>query len=182
MRASIVLLAASGMTNLAIAKRLRTTRVTVATWRIRFATRRMDGLSDEPRPGAPRKIGDDKITEVVTATLETMPATATLRNRCVEAVVKWRQMLNATNDAAMARGVTEPVSLDKQFRPQRRGIPRVGRNDPQHQSREAGSCMGTKRMSRSDRRSPVNGSYSFLMNRSQATISRMTTDGGMRSN
>jgi hypothetical protein len=27
--------------------------------------------------GAPRKIGDDKITEVVTATLETMPATAT---------------------------------------------------------------------------------------------------------
>jgi transposase len=77
MRASIVLLAASGMTNLAIAKRLRTTRVTVATWRMRFATRRMDGLSDEPRPGAPRKIGDDKVTEVVTATLETMPATAT---------------------------------------------------------------------------------------------------------
>ena len=77
MRASIVLLAASGMTNLAIAKRLGTTRVTVSTWRMRFATKRMDGLSDEPRPGAPRKIGDDKITEVVTATLETMPATAT---------------------------------------------------------------------------------------------------------
>jgi transposase len=155
MRASIVPLAASGMTNLAIAKRLRTTRVSVATWRIRFATRRMDALSDEPRPGAPRKIGDDKITEVVTAKLETMPATATLRNRCVEAVVKWRQMLNATSHAAMARGVTEPVSLDKQFRPP---IARVGRNDPQHQSREAASCMGTKRMSRSDRRSPVNGS------------------------
>ena len=77
MRASIVLLAASGMTNLAIAKRLGTTRVTVAIWRMRFATRRMDGLNDEPRPGAPRKIGDDKITEVVTATLEAMPATAT---------------------------------------------------------------------------------------------------------
>src|SRR6201995_4124250 len=76
MRASIVLLAASGMTNLGIAERLGTTRVTVATWRMRFATRRMDGLSDEPRPGAPRKIGDDKVTEVVTATLETMPATA----------------------------------------------------------------------------------------------------------
>jgi transposase len=77
MRALIVLLAASGMTNLAIAKRLRTTRVTVATWRMRFTTRRMAGLSDEPRPGAPRKIGDDKITEVVTATLETMPTAAT---------------------------------------------------------------------------------------------------------
>lgn len=46
MRASIVLLAASGMTNLTIAKRIRTTRATVATWRMRFATRRMDGLSE----------------------------------------------------------------------------------------------------------------------------------------
>ena len=77
MRASIVLLAASGMANLAIARRLGTTRVTVATWRQRFAARRLDGLTDEPRPGAPRKIGDDKITEVVTATLETMPTAAT---------------------------------------------------------------------------------------------------------
>jgi transposase len=77
MRAAIVLLAASGMANLAIAKRLGTTRVTVATWRQRFACRRMDGLTDEPRPGGPRKIGDDKITEVVRATLETMPTAAT---------------------------------------------------------------------------------------------------------
>ena len=65
------------MANLAIAKRLGTTRITVATWRRRFATKRMEGLTDEPRPGAPRKIGDEKITEVVTATLETMPTAAT---------------------------------------------------------------------------------------------------------
>ncbi len=77
MRASIVLLAAEGMTNLAIAERLGTTRVTVASWRNRFAERRLDGLSDEPRPGAPRKIGDDKIAEVVTATLEGKPRAAT---------------------------------------------------------------------------------------------------------
>ncbi|MGH7030471.1 MAG: helix-turn-helix domain-containing protein, partial [Stellaceae bacterium] len=70
MRAEIVLLAAAGHTNLAIAKRLGITRVTMATWRKRFATQRLEGLADEPRPGAPRKIGDDKITEVVTATLE----------------------------------------------------------------------------------------------------------------
>ena len=76
-RASIVLLAAEGMTNLAIAERLGTTRVTVANWRSRFAERRLDGLSDEPRPGAPRKIGDDKIAEVVTATLEGKPRAAT---------------------------------------------------------------------------------------------------------
>ena len=77
LRAEIVLLAAGGMTNLGIAKRLGITRVTVTTWRNRFAAKRLDGLLDEPRPGAPRKIGDDKITEVVTTTLETMPAAAT---------------------------------------------------------------------------------------------------------
>jgi transposase len=77
MRAEIVLLAATGLPNLVIAKRLGITRVTVTTWRQRFATRRLDGLADEPRPGAPRKIGDEKITDVVTATLETMPTAAT---------------------------------------------------------------------------------------------------------
>jgi DNA invertase Pin-like site-specific DNA recombinase len=77
MRAEIVLLAADGATNLAIAEQLGVTRVTVATWRQRFAAKRLDGLADEPRPGGPRKIGDEKIAEVVTTTLETMPAAAT---------------------------------------------------------------------------------------------------------
>src|SRR6202011_4019439 len=77
MRAAIVLLAGDGATNLAIAEQLGVTRVTVATWRKRFAAKRLDGLADEPRPGAPRKIGDEKIAEVVTTTLETMPAAAT---------------------------------------------------------------------------------------------------------
>ena len=77
MRAEIVLLAADGMTNLSIAERLGITRVTVAMWRRRFAAKRLEGLADEPRPGAPRTIGDEKIAEVVTATLETMPAAAT---------------------------------------------------------------------------------------------------------
>lgn len=76
-RAEIVLLAADGMSNLGIAERLGITRVTVATWRKRFAQERLDGLADEPRPGAPRKIGDEKIVEVVTATLETVPTAAT---------------------------------------------------------------------------------------------------------
>lgn len=72
-RAEIVLLAADGMSNLAIAERLGITRVTVMTWRKRFAERRLDGLLDEPRPGAPRTVSDEKVAEVVTATLETLP-------------------------------------------------------------------------------------------------------------
>src|SRR5262245_64170705 len=77
LRAQIVLMAAEGMNNCAIADELGVSRLTVGTWRRRFANRRFDGLDDEPRCGAPRKIGDDKIAEVVTKTLETMPIAAT---------------------------------------------------------------------------------------------------------
>jgi transposase len=77
MRAEIVLLAAAGTSNVRIGERLGITRVTVTTWRNRFAQQRLDGLLDEPRPGAPRKIGDEKIADVVTTTLETMPPAAT---------------------------------------------------------------------------------------------------------
>ncbi len=73
MRAEIVLLAAAGVSNLAIAERLGITRVTVTTWRRRFAEKRLDGLLDEPRPGAPRTVTDQKVADVVTATLETLP-------------------------------------------------------------------------------------------------------------
>jgi len=76
-RAEIVLLAAEGMNNCAIAATLGVSRLTVGLWRKRFAKKRFDGLDDEPRCGAPRKIGDEKIAEVVTKTLETMPADAT---------------------------------------------------------------------------------------------------------
>ena len=74
MRAEIVLLASEGFTNSAIAERLGITRVTVATWRRRFAQSRLSGLADEPRPGAPRTITDQKVADVVSATLETLPA------------------------------------------------------------------------------------------------------------
>ena len=76
-RAQIVLLAADGLNNCAIAEKLGISRRTVGLWRARFAERRLAGLDDEPRPGAPRKIGDDRIADVVTRTLETVPDDAT---------------------------------------------------------------------------------------------------------
>ena len=76
-RARIVLKAAEGMTNLGIAARLETTRLTVAKWRDRFAAKRIDGLLDEPRPGRPRVIGDDKIEEIIERTLHSRPRGAT---------------------------------------------------------------------------------------------------------
>ena len=55
---------------------LRVTKQTVGKWRARFLVNRLDGLLDEPRPGAPRRIGDEKIDAVVTQTLESAPRDA----------------------------------------------------------------------------------------------------------
>ncbi len=46
---------------------------TVGKWRERFARLRDDGLLDEPRPGAPRRIGDEEIAALVDRTLSTRP-------------------------------------------------------------------------------------------------------------
>jgi transposase len=72
-RAKIVLRCVELKSNTAVARALRTSNATVGKWRERFVNRRVDGLFDEPRPGAPRSIGDDRIEEVVTKTLETTP-------------------------------------------------------------------------------------------------------------
>jgi transposase len=77
MRARIVLLCAEGMENQLVAKRLRTSTMTVSKWRRRFAVDRVDGLLDESRPGAPRKISDDAVEAAVVRTLETTPKGAT---------------------------------------------------------------------------------------------------------
>ena len=87
-----MLLAVDGLNNCAIAQKLDVSRRTVGLWRSRFAARRLEGLDDEPRPGAPRKIGDDKIAEVVTRTLETVPDDATHWSR--------RSMARATGVSA----------------------------------------------------------------------------------
>jgi transposase len=78
LRARMILMAAAGATNTAIADRLGIgSQHTVGRWRKRFARERVDGLFDEPRPGAPRTIGDDEIAETIQRTLETMPVGAT---------------------------------------------------------------------------------------------------------
>jgi transposase len=77
LRARIVLACAEGSSNTAVAARLGVRGATVGTWRNRFVARRLEGLADEPRPGAPRAVTDDVVERVVTRTLETKPAHAT---------------------------------------------------------------------------------------------------------
>lgn len=76
-RCRIVLLAADGLTNLAIAERVGMGADTVGIWRQRFTDKRIEGLYDEPRVGRPREIGDEAVEAVVVATLESKPEGAT---------------------------------------------------------------------------------------------------------
>jgi transposase len=93
-RSRMILRCATGEDNKTVARRLRVTPATVGRWRRRFLEQRTAGLLDEPRPGAPRKITDAQIEDVIVRTLESTPRGAT----------HWstREMAKATGLSAMA--------------------------------------------------------------------------------
>jgi len=76
-RARIILTCADGTAGKVVARRLRVTPGTVCKWRGRFIAHRLDGLYDEPRPGAKRTITDAQVEQVIVRTLETTPRGAT---------------------------------------------------------------------------------------------------------
>jgi transposase len=76
-RARLILSCATGRTNTRVAHDLLLTKQTVGKWRTRFLAKGLDGLLDEPRPGAPRTVSDADVERVLTRTLETKPADAT---------------------------------------------------------------------------------------------------------
>jgi transposase len=76
-RARIILACADGTENKVVARRLHVTPATVCKWRGRFIRQRLDGLYDEPRPGATRTVTDDQVERVIIRTLETTPRGAT---------------------------------------------------------------------------------------------------------
>jgi transposase len=77
MRSRIVLAAADGLNNTAIAAKLAIRVGTARKWRSRFVEHRLEGLLDEPRPGRPRTISDEQVEAVITKTLESAPREAT---------------------------------------------------------------------------------------------------------
>src|SRR5438046_4801732 len=72
-RARVVLACAQGLANQGVAKKLRCSLGMVGKWRSRFLKARLEGLYDEPRPGAPRKVSDARVEQVVIQTLESTP-------------------------------------------------------------------------------------------------------------
>src|SRR5262249_37247846 len=76
-RARIMLACTTGKDDTVVAIEARITRQTVGRWRRRFIAKRLAGLLDETRPGAPRTITDEYVERVVRLPLETTPRDAT---------------------------------------------------------------------------------------------------------
>src|SRR6184192_2080081 len=72
-RARLVLACAEGLDNKTVARKVRASLGMVGKWRSRFLKARLEGLYDEPRPGAPRKVSDARVEQVVIQTLESTP-------------------------------------------------------------------------------------------------------------
>jgi transposase len=73
LRARIVLESGAGLSNADIAKKHGVTTATVAKWRARFISKRLEGLVDAPRPGARRKITPALAEHVLAKTFQEPP-------------------------------------------------------------------------------------------------------------
>jgi transposase len=76
-RARIILASADGQSVAQVTKSLSVSPASVYKWRRRFSKDRLASLTDAARPGAPRRITDKQVENVITRTLESTPKNAT---------------------------------------------------------------------------------------------------------
>jgi len=137
LRCQIVLACADGGSNKGVAAELGVAEATVGKWRRRFITHRLDGLLDEPRPGAPRQISDAQVEAVMTATLEEMPQAAThwsTRSMAAKAGIS-RQTVHRIWQAfnvAPHRSESFKLSTDPQFIDKVRDVVGIYLNPPEN--------------------------------------------------
>src|SRR5216117_3211557 len=95
LRARMVLGAAAGRPNHALAKDLGISRPTLLLWRQRYAEAGVAGLlKDAARPGRKKRIRPEKVEAIVNATLQTTPADAT--HWSVRTLAKRQRVSSAT--------------------------------------------------------------------------------------
>ena len=73
----MILFCAEGLASKEVAAQLGVHEHTVGKWRRRFAQDRIEGLTDEYRPGRPRTVSDEQVAEAIERTLNTTPKDAT---------------------------------------------------------------------------------------------------------
>ncbi|WP_231158388.1 IS630 family transposase [Streptomyces sp. CNZ748] len=122
-RSRIILACAEGHSIMEVSRRLGVTADMVRTWRRRFLERGLDGLSDEPRPGVPRKITDADVERVIVKTLEEKPKNAThWSTRSMAAATGmsqstvsriWRAFALAPHRSQTFKLSTDPLFIDK---------------------------------------------------------------------
>lgn len=76
-RARAILMMSQANTNRAIARQVGVCEETVGSWRKRFSSERLNGISELPRSGAPRTVSDEQLGEVIRLTLVSTPEDAT---------------------------------------------------------------------------------------------------------
>jgi transposase len=123
LRARIVLACQRDRSNRDIGRELRVTAQTVGKWRGRFGAMRLEGLLDEPRPGAPRTIGDAQVERVIAKTLHEKPKDAThwssrsmakASGLSQSAIVRiWRAFGLQPHRAETFKLSTDPLFVDK---------------------------------------------------------------------
>jgi len=123
LRSRVVLECETGAYNSDVAARLGVSRPMVGKWRSRFIAHRLDGLTDEPRPGAPRKITDEQVEKVLTDTLESTPKNATHWSRASMAANSglsestvgriWKAFQLKPHRAETFKLSTDPLFIDK---------------------------------------------------------------------
>jgi transposase len=137
LRAKLILASASGMSDLAVAAKLRINNKTVGTWRRRFIERRLDGLYDEPRVGGPRKITDEQVEAIVVQTLETTPKGRThwsTRKMAERAGISSSSVSRIWRANGLKPHIVRGFKLsnDPQFIPKVRDIVGLYMNPPEH--------------------------------------------------
>jgi hypothetical protein len=100
-RAKIVLLAAAGVANDAIAARLDTPRQIVSKWRERFCLWRLPGLAEQPRGGRPARFPHGVVVSVKALACE-------LPHRGGVPLSRWSRM--ALRRAVLAQGLVAEIS------------------------------------------------------------------------
>ena len=137
LRARIVLLTADGFAPSAIAEELGTSQPTVRKWRARYVEDGMAGLRNEPRPGRPRSLDDQRVADLLNQALQTRPAKQThwsVRSFAAEAHISkdMAHRLFRTAGIAPHRSRSFKLSNDPAFVEKVRDITALYLNPPDH--------------------------------------------------